>query len=472
MKRNTLLIFPPFQEHLYGSGWKESEATTAPLGLMYLATPLTKAGYPVKFMDLTVDRMEEDQYFRELTSSHFILISCYTHTLKNVKKIIQDVRKVNKHAVIICGGPYCTETQNHIEGADVCVFGEADLEIVNIVDSLLTNRFLDNIPGLSFWRNGKLVRTEGKLLIENLDLIEPPSMELAKDKNYGYIYGEKVGGIYALMSSRGCPFSCTFCSYQKKKYRERSVDNVIQEIKMREEEGARYIIFYDDNFLMRRERVIEIMDKIIENKIDLKFAIQGRVDIADLELYRKLKQAGVVIMLYGIESANQDVLDYYNKKTTVEKARRAITLADQVGIITFGNMILGAPIEERRHFEINKKFLKEVPLDLLSIHILHYIYPLRIWTEAYEKGLIGRDEIVVAADERLSHFSYEELRKMEDELVRSFYNSPQRVLRIARKFRKNLGIKFIMTLLRLYLSRKIYRTAEKFHGVGLKNIRE
>jgi radical SAM superfamily enzyme YgiQ (UPF0313 family) len=241
---------------------------------------------------------------------------------------------------------------------------------------------------------------------------------------------------------------------------------------MREEEGARYVIFYDDNFLMRRERVIKIMDRIIENQMNLKFAIQGRVDIADLELYKKLKQAGVVIMLYGIESANQDVLDYYNKKTTVENARKAITLADQVGIITFGNMIIGAPIEERKHFEINKQFLKEVPLDLLSIHILHYIYPLRIWTEAYEKGLIGRDEIVVAADERLSHFSYEELRKMEDELVRSFYNNPQRVLRIAQKFRKNLGMKFIMTLLRLYMSRKIYRTAEKFHGVGLKNIRE
>jgi len=445
---------------------------TAPLGLMYLAAPLIKAGYHVKFIDFTVDRMEKDQYFKELGSSYFILISCYTHTLKNAKKIIQDVRKVSKNAVIVCGGPYCTETQNHIEGADVCVFGEADLEIVNILDSLSTNKSMDDIPGLSFRRNGKLVRTEGKLLIENLDLIEPPSMDLSKDKNYGYIYGEKVDGIYAIMSSRGCPFSCTFCSYQKKKYRERSVDNVIQEIKIREEEGARYLIFYDDNFLMRRRRVVEIMDKIIENKINLKIAIQGRVDLADLDLFKKMKEAGVIIMLYGIESANQDVLDFYNKKTTVEKAKKAINLANKVGIITFGNMIIGAPMERKNHFEINKKFLKEVPLDLLSVHILHYIYPLRIWTEAYEKGLIGRDEIVVAADERLSHFSYDELRKMELELVKSFYNNPQRILRIARKLWKNLGTKYIWTLFRMYLGRKIYRTAEKFHGVGLKNIKE
>jgi hypothetical protein len=80
--RNVLLIFPPLQEHLYGHEWRESEAMTAPLGLMYLATPLAKAGYHVKFMDLTVDRMEKDQYFRELGNSHFILSSCYTHTLK------------------------------------------------------------------------------------------------------------------------------------------------------------------------------------------------------------------------------------------------------------------------------------------------------------------------------------------------------------------------------------------------------
>jgi radical SAM superfamily enzyme YgiQ (UPF0313 family) len=471
MNPSVLLIFPPLGEYLYGNKWKGSEGITVPLGSMHIATPLLKAGYPVKFVDFTVDRLDEEQYFRELASAPFVLISCYNHNLNNVKKIIHDVRHVNEKAVVICGGPWCNVIQSHIPGADVCVFGEADLEIVRILDSLSKNMSLHGIPGLSFLMNGEPVRTAGMLQVDNLDLIEPPSMSLAKGKNYGLVYGEKVEGISAMMSSRGCPHSCTFCTSWKTKYRERSVDSVIQEIKLRKEEGSRYIVFYDDNFLMRRGRVMEIMDGIIENKFNLKIAIQGRVDLADIDLYKKLKEAGVIIMLYGIESANQDVLDFYRKMTTVEKIKRALKLADEVGFITFGNIIIGAPIEERKHFEINKRFLREVPLDLLSVHILHYSYPSALWMEANKKGLIDSDEIVVAADERTSPFSHQELRKIQEEMVNSFYNNPERILRLMNKARKNLGAGFIWRIIRLFSRRTIYRTAERFHGLNLRNVR-
>jgi anaerobic magnesium-protoporphyrin IX monomethyl ester cyclase len=442
------------------------------LGLMYLAAPLIKAGYIVKFVDFTVDRLGKEQYLRELTKANFVLISCYSHALNNVKKIIHDVRRVNQNASIICGGPYCSDTQNHIEEADVCVFGEADLEIVNILDSFSTNKTLDMVPGLSFLKNGKPVRTGGTLIVDNLDMIEPPSLSLSKDKNYGHVYGEKVDSISAIISSRGCPYKCTFCTGQKIKYRERSIDNIIQEIRTRKEQGAQFLVFYDDNFMMKRDRVIEIMDRIIENKFNLKIAIQGRVDLADIDLYMKMKDAGVIIMLYGIESANQDVLDFYRKMTTVEKIKKAIKLANKVGFITFGNLIIGAPIEKKNHFEINKRFLKEVPLDLLSVHILHYTYPSPIWIEANKKGLIGSDEIVVAADDRLSNFSKEELIEIQEEMVKSFYNNTKRILRLIHKVKKNLGTGFVWRLLRIFSNQTVYRTAERFHGFKLKNVRK
>ncbi len=468
--KNVLLIFPPWHKHVYGNEWKLSETTTAPLGLLYLATPLAKEGYDMNFIDLTVDKLEKEEYFNFLKNADYILISCYTQNLKSTRIILSDIKSVNKNAYIICGGPYCNQTENHVEGSDLTVFGEAEQMIVKILDIISLEKSLKGIPGLSYIKNGKILRNPGTLLVKNLDLSEPPSFDLAKNKNYGFLYGGKIEGMTAIMTSRGCPFRCSFCASNSTQYRKRSIDNVIKEIELREEEGAKYIIFYDDNFLLHRKRVLELMDKIIKHKINLKIAIQGRVDLADFALYKKLKKAGVSLFIFGIESANQDVLNFYNKKTTVEIIKRTLHLANKVGILTFGNFIIGAPMEKKKHFEVNKRFFKEVPLDFISIHILQYIYPSLLWKKMYKSGLIEENDIIVAANERLSNFSKKDLVKVQDELLRAFYNNPKRIVRIMYKSSRNFGVSFILRIIKIFFSKSIYRSAEKFHAFAVKNV--
>ena len=96
--------------------------------------------------------------------------------------------------------------------------------------------------------------------------------------------------------------------------------------------------------------------------------------------------------------------DYYNKGTTVEKITRYIELADKYGIISVSGFIIGAPIEKRRHFEQNKKFMREVPLDFANINILRFTYPSEIWKEAYRNGLISKNDKQVPANEKLTNF--------------------------------------------------------------------
>jgi radical SAM superfamily enzyme YgiQ (UPF0313 family) len=239
---------------------------------------------------------------------------------------------------------------------------------------------------------------------------------------------------------------------------------------LRVKEGAKIIIFHDDNFLMNRNRVIELMDKIIEYKFKIKLIIIGRVDFSDIGLYKKLREAGVIIIIYGIESLNQDVLDFYNKKTTVEKIIKAITIANKVGIIAGGNIIIGAPIEEMKHFKVNKRILRMIPLDFLSVHILHYVYPSPLWRDLFEKGLINDNEIVVAANEKISNFSKEELLKIQDDMIKSFYNDPVRIFRITYKLMRNVGAIYFFKVLKMFFSKSIYRSAEKFHGFVVKDI--
>lgn len=469
--KNVLLLFPPMQESLYGDRWKLTESPSAPLGLLYLAPPLARAGYKVKFVDLSVDRLQKDEYFRLLGNSDFILISCYSQALSNVQRIIGDIRSIHEEAWVICGGPHGNETGYHVEGADLTVYGEAEHVIADILDGISEGRSWTDIPGISYSQNGRLVRNPGFHTIQDLDSIEPPAFDLAKNKKYGYLYGVKVNNIAGIMTSRGCPYDCTFCTFRRVRYRERSVGQVIKEIKRRKEEGADYLIFYDDNFLMREKRAREIMNGIIENKIPLKMALQARVDFVTQELLQKLKEAGVIIMIFGLESANQDVLDFYKKKTTVADAERAISLAHRSGLITFGTLIIGAPMETDRHFEADRKFFKETPLDLVSIHILDYVCGSTLWEEAYRKGLIDKSEIHVAADRRVSHYTTEELAGIRQGLIKSFYHDRRRILRLAHKLVAVLGVAFLFKLTKMFLSGTIYRPSAKFHGAEAKNIK-
>lgn len=469
--KSVLLLFPPMRDFLYGEKWRSTESPTAPLGLMYLATPLIRAGFSVRFVDLTVDRLSRNDYFRAFRNSDFILISCYSQALVNILKIIQDARAIHAEAYIICGGPHCNETQVHVDGSDLTVYGEADQVIAVLLDRISSSRPLDDLPGISYRQNGRLIKNPGFHTIQDLDSIEPPSFDLARNKKYGYIYGVKVNKMAGIITSRGCPYECTFCTFRRVKYRERAVDRVVKEIEQRAAEGAKFLIIFDDNFLMRRQRVVEIAEEIIKKRIRLKIALQGRVDFVDDRLLKKLREAGVIILLLGVESGNQDVLDFYKKDINVEQARRAITQANQFGIITFGTFIVGAPMENLSHFEANKRFFKEAPLDLVSIHVLDYVCGSRLWDDAYKKGLLQKNEILVAADKRLSNFTTEELIRVQKDLIKSFYNNPKRIARLVVKFFRILGGRFVFSLIKMFFYGTIYRSSNTFHGSVTKNVR-
>jgi anaerobic magnesium-protoporphyrin IX monomethyl ester cyclase len=472
-EKQVLLLSPSLVDHFYGSAWQPVELPTPPLGLLYIATYIMKAGYEVKFVDLSVDHLSEVQYVDELRKPDFILITCLTNALDNIHRIIRDIKSVNDTCHIICGGSHCNETSQHVQGSDLTVYGEAELVIVNIMERLSTGRSLENIPGISYLKDGKLLRNEGHNIIDNLDLIDPPSIELSREKNYNYAYGIKIGRVLPIITTRGCPFHCSFCTYPTIKYRERSVDDVLSEIELGIKKfKPRYLMINDDNFLLKRKRVERLADAVIRNKIKIKIILQGRADLADVELFRKLRKAGVIVLMFGIESANQDVLNYYNKGTTVEKIEKIIRIANRFGIITFSGFMIGAPIEHYAHFENNKQFLAKVPLDFMSVNILRFAFPSPLWWKAHREGKILEEELIVSANEKLSNFTYEELMVIRADMLKSFYTEPARILRIVYKVMINFGILLSFRVIQLALGRSLAQTLEDFYGNKIQRKRK
>lgn len=466
--KKVLLLFPSFNNYAFGKNWKKSESITPPLGLLYLAAPLKKEGYNVKFVDLTCEYYTRKEFNNMIKQQDYILITCFTQSINNVCKIIKDVKELNKKAKVLCGGPYCTETRNFVEGSDLTVTGEAEQEIVKILECFKKPELKKQIPGLIYKEKGRVKKNPGMLQVKDLNSSFIPLLELVKESNYGFINGVRIGKVAPIISSRGCPFQCTYCTYKMIKYRERSVSSVIEELKLRKKQGYKYFLFCDDNFLVKKDRVHEIMNRILKEEMNIKIIIQGRVDNASLELYNKMRRAGVLMIIFGIESANQDILNFYNKSTTVQAIKKAVNIANKTGIITTGSFIIGAPIETKKHFEKNKEFFKNEPLDFLNLNVLRYIKGSRLWKEALNKGLINENEINVTVNEKLCNFTTEELKIVEKDYMKSFY-TPRRIMRIIKKIILLGESKRLLQLIELFFKKGIYRTANNRYDYDKKS---
>ena len=236
-------------------------------------------------------------------------------------------------------------------------------------------------------------------------------------------------------------------------YRERSASHVLDEIQKLADAGYQVLYVVDDNFMVNEKRVHAILDGIIARRIQMAILAQGRVNPCSEELYAKMKAAGMQLLSYGLESGNQDVLDFYCKGTSLEQAWRAVELADKYGIFTHGNFILGAPIETLKHIKRTLKFAQKLPLDAAFFGVLNYTFGSELWDKAYQNGLITANETDVHSDRErgLGQFTRQELEQFCRRAHYRFYFRPTLWTRYLSKLCRNTNRDFAKLLVRGFL---------------------
>ncbi len=420
-----------------------------PLGSLYLGSVLENEGHDVEVFDFLAEKYPNNTLKKIIPSSDTIGITTYssayhetlrggfyTYAYKETAKIARFIKEIDSNLPVIIGGPHCTiqprKSLDEIPSADISVEGDGEHIIMDLVKALEGKKKLSDIYGI-YYRDKRLIK-KGKpaKIIENLDKIPFPARYLV-DK-YDYAKSSKKHffkpKFTTIITGRGCPFNCSFCTrnaHGYKIFRKRSVPNVVSEFKKINEKYDSVMIV-DDNFLADQKRANKILDRLIELKIDTEIYVQGaRVDTAKKELLEKMKKAGVKQLYYGLESANKDVLEFYNKKTTVKQIKNAVDLSSKMGFFTVGTFILGAPIETKNHINRTIKFACSLPLDIVIFTILTYKYGSPLWEEAEKKGLLSEsDGYTVIADSRkgLGNFTREELERFYRKAILSFYLRP------------------------------------------------
>jgi radical SAM superfamily enzyme YgiQ (UPF0313 family) len=376
---------------------------------------------------------------------------------------------------VIIGGPHCTlfpEKSLEEIDADICVQGDGELIINDIVDILIKKGDLSKIPGVYFKENNKIKKGSYIKLIEELDSIPFPSRDLIRKYDYGKEYNPNIkkGEFTSIVMSRGCPYRCKFCSRNSvsmKKYRVRSVDNVLMELKELDKQGFKYIAFEDDSFITDIDKVNELFKSIIKENIKLKFIITAaRVDAINEELFSNMKKAGVTHLQFGFESGNQDVLDFYNKNTTTDGIKIAVNLCNKMGFFTIGTFILGAPIENKEHIRRTIDFAKSLKLDSVSFLPLKYVAGSDLWCEAVRQGKISEDDFIIKAgsENNLSLFSQKDIEQYCIKAHREYYLRPKFALSLIKKSLRNDDLGFLQSYISLFLSN--IKSSFKFFGIS------
>jgi radical SAM superfamily enzyme YgiQ (UPF0313 family) len=199
----------------------------------------------------------------------------------------------------------------------------------------------------------------------------------------------------SLISSRGCAYSCRFCNctrFGHNLWRARSAQNTLSELRLLASEGYKQLIFVDDNFTLNPKRAIEICRGMVKEKMDFEWICEGRVDNCTRELVREMVRAGLKILYFGIENANQRILDYYHKCITPQQAETAVKTARNAGVdVIVGSFIVGAPDETRQEIQNTINFAKRIPIDLPQFNILGAQPGNEVWNEMADKGYLNLD---------------------------------------------------------------------------------
>lgn len=452
---------PNRQDYLF------SPSVYPPLGLEYIAAALEQENHNVEIIDLYKQNISDTQLKKLVTSSDSIGLHVCTDTYSYASQLSAQIKEMDSDIPILIGGPHCTffkkNALSDIPTADICIVGEGELIIHEIVKYMKGKKELKKISGIFYREHNNIKNGKPLQIIQDLDFPYFPARHLV-DK---YEYGDFPGGyafnkrFTSMETSRGCPFRCRFCArygnvVEGFGFRQRSAEHVVKEI---QEIDKKYgsVMIIDDNFLADTKRANKIMDQLIEMNTRIELLIMGaRVDTAERKLYSKMKKANVKLVGFGIESGDQNILDGYNKKITLNQTRTAVHLAKEMGFMTFASFIFGSPIETEQSIENTIKFASSLPLDIAAFGCLQYQMGSQLWVEAVQEGKISENEFMVPADTRrnLGSFTTEELKTYMWKAFRRFYFRPSYLLRQLYKayMWKDIGLikngpKFLNSLL-------------------------
>jgi anaerobic magnesium-protoporphyrin IX monomethyl ester cyclase len=381
MSANIILLNPArhFIANEAGLGY------LVPLGLTLLGGPLIDAGYSVKLIDHDLNHWSSDKLMREIANfqADYILLGHSGSTASHLV-VVQTVRAIRRsfpNMRIIYGGVYPSYAYQSIlqdvPEIDVIVRGEGERTVVELIANWERETHLESVPGIVWRRNEEVVVNRPQTILQDLDQYRP-AWELLDFSSYRMFGFERVAGF---QFSRGCPLTCSYCGQWLfwKKWRHRSPENMISQLKLlRDEYHVSMVWFADENFAADREVTQRLLEMIIEADLNLSLNINMTAAdvVRDADLMPLYKRAGVDYVVMGVESLKDSVIAGIRKNNPFAISKEAVHLLRENKILSLTNIIYG--LEEESWKTIFEKFKGMLELDSDILNAV-YLMP-HFWT--------------------------------------------------------------------------------------------
>jgi len=440
---------------------RKAIASFPPLGILYLAGVLEERGIEVSVLDQPAKgfTIEETVNWVEKENPDILGFSTFASSGRTAALISNKVKEKNPNIVTVFGNYYATFNSERVlrkyPSVDIIVRGEGENTAIELVSCLQNKGKLKKVRGITFRNKKNIISTPDRPLIRDLDSLPFPNRKLIDEEYHCMVAGANVAPkkFTSIVSSRGCVYRCRFCcctQFARSMWRHRSVQNTLEELHFLASEGYEQFIFVDDSFTLNQKRVIKLCRGIRKEKIDMDWICEGRVDNCSYEMFREIVKAGCKILLFGIESANQRILSYYNKQTTPQQSKTAVNTARKAGIdVINGSFIVGAPDETREEIQNTIEFAKQIPIDFPQFNILGVHPGTDIWDEFEANGLLKGGEYwetgIAVSELCPTAVPLNEIKQMIHEAFYHFVRRPSFVLeQIARTLKSSYRMKVVI----------------------------
>ena len=412
-----------------------------PKSLACLAAYLDRAGHNVRLIDLQIDDIQEkwESVFSS-ESVDLVGITAMTPQIRSAHEIAQKVKTIKPDIPIIIGGVHASvlpeQTLLEFPAFDICVIGEGEETLLGLVSRYERNESMADasVLGIAFRTQGENIVTPPRPRIRDLDSL--PNHHQYYDFDYYLKYNtlEFVQKSASLILSRGCPYNCRFCAtrnFWTNRYICKSVDGALDEIRDVMKRGAKGIKFRDSTFVINKKWIREFCDKIIAEKLKFPWSMNARVDLVDYDLFKQMKEAGLVSVFFGAESGSQRILDFYGKGITPKQTEDAFEICRKLKIHTGAYWMLGALPEKREDIEATYQLAKKVKADQSFVFIFMPLPGAELYQYYLDQGYrfeydrLRMDKAVFSS----AGYSLEELEAMRTKWYYDFNRRPNILIR-------------------------------------------
>jgi anaerobic magnesium-protoporphyrin IX monomethyl ester cyclase len=355
----VLLLAPPYKGML-----------REPVGLFYLASVLMRNNISVSILDLNLDRMGKREFhdYIKKASPKIIGITSYTFNFYIALDILNEIKKNHPEIITVLGGVHASAIPEDIllkeSSIDYIVIGEGEITFLELCQKILLNESCDNIEGLAYLEDKVRINPSRKPM-KDLDSLGIPNRDLTNYFKYP---------VVSVQTSRGCPYNCIFCNicnYYEKTIRFRNPYTVVDECEaLVKKHNYKNLYFFGDTFTFNKEWVETFCDELIKRDIKFHWSCETRVDNVDRQILEKMKEAGCMMIQYGIDYGDDEVLKNLGKDFTIETIEEAVDLTKRSNIRAEAFFIFNCPGENQETIDNTYNLIQRLPLDAVEINLL------------------------------------------------------------------------------------------------------